>query len=397
MNQLQKFLRNKSKIRHEFRPRIFNLSKPGDQRALHALVRAHKIETVSDSFVEQLEEYFQICNPTKVYTSEFKELFQEYLCQTKTKSPLWQQGKWIYYPWSLTLVHVLAEDAFWKVRTARNRNLITEAEQKKFYDAVVGIAGMSVGNSVALSIVLQGGARHLRIADFDTLALSNTNRIRTGIESLGLSKVVMTARQIYAINPYAKIEIFSEGLNPQNVKKFFAGYPKLDVVIDEIDNLAVKYLIREQARKYRLPIVMGADNGDNAVIDIERYDKNPRLKFFHGKMGKVNYAMLKNLDKFGIGKKIAKHLGSSTITLRTKASFMEIGKTIVSWPQLGGAAQLNGSGVAYAVRKIITGEPLTEKRAIISFDEKFIPHYSTHLRHEQKNKIYKKFDHIANM
>jgi hypothetical protein len=54
-----------------------------------------------------------------------------------------------------------------------------------------------------------------------------------------------------------------------------------------------------------------------------------------------------------------------------------MGKTIVSWPQLGGAALINGAAVAYCVRKILNKEPLERNRALISFDEKMIPNYNS--------------------
>jgi hypothetical protein len=277
-------------------------------------------------------------------------------------------------------VHVLDEESFQKVRTARNKNLITEDEQEKFYNSTIGIGGLSVGNSVVLAIALQGGGRYFKLADFDRLALSNTNRIRTGVDNLGLLKVHVTARQIYLINPYSNIEIFSEGLNPSNVENFVNGSPKLDIIIDEMDNLAVKYLLREKAKKYKIPIVMGADNGDNAVIDIERYDLEKKLPFFHNRMGKVNFKMLSGLNKFEIGKKITQLVGAENVTLRMQESLLEMGKTIVSWPQLGGAALLNGVAVAYCVRKILNGQQIENNRSLISMDEKLIP---SHLSRKQ--------------
>src|SRR5258708_11970966 len=59
--------------------------------------------------------------------------------------------------------------------------------------------------------------------------------------------------------------------SPKNIKQFFTG---LDIVIDELDNLAVKFLIREQAKNHRIAVVMAADNGDNSVVDVERYDRS---------------------------------------------------------------------------------------------------------------------------
>lgn len=356
-------------------PDIFDLKKDEDRSKVEKLFENRNVQKVSDDYEEQLRELFAINNPSQVYQPGFAEATEASVAELKKTAPLWQHGRWIFYPWLSALVHVLEDADFQKVRTARNRNLINQEEQEKFYNAVIGIGGLSVGNSVALAIVLQGGGRHIRLADFDRLALSNINRVRAGVEDLGLPKVEVTARQIYELNPYATVEIFSEGLTPESLERFVAGPKKLDVIIDELDNIAIKYLIREKAKKYSLPVVMAADNGDNAVVDVERYDQDPNLAFFHGRLGDVTYDGLKSLDKFGIGKTITKHIGPENITARMQASLLEMGKTIVSWPQLGGAAWINGAAVAYCVRKIVNSQPLENDRALVSLDEKLIPEY----------------------
>lgn len=391
---LGKLLAERAKKVASSRPIIFDLGRPFDRRSLEELLSERKIQQVIDDYREQLHELFAVKNPSIVYSPEFPYKFEQYYAELEKKTPLVEHGRWVYYPWLSTLVHILEDKDFQLVRTARNRNLITSEEQEKFYNSVVGLAGLSVGNSVALAMALQGGARHIRLADHDRLALSNTNRIRAGVDNLGLPKVEMTARQIYALNPYAKIELFSDGLNQKNIKKFFAGPPKLDIVIDEIDNLAVKFLIREQAKRHRLAVVMAADNGDNGVVDIERYDLNPRTPFFHGRMGKVSYKMLSNLDKFGIGKMITKHVGAENVTDRMKGSLLEMGKTIVSWPQLGGAALLNGSAVAYCVRKILNKQPLESNRSLVSLDELLIPAYNSPVQKKKRAKTAKEFKKI---
>jgi len=368
---LETLLQKKSE--DTIKPEIFDLSVDADCAVVEDLLKSGKIQQVSDSYEVQLEEYFQVSNPSKVYTPEFKTLFADYLARAKTKAPLWQQGRWVYYPWRALIVHILEEKEFFAVRTARNKNLINTEEQEKYYNSTIGLAGLSVGNSVVLATVLQGGGRHWKIADHDTLELSNTNRIRTGIDGLGIKKTTVTARQMYEINPYLEIEIF-DGLTPENISQFFSG---LSVVIDEIDNLAVKYLIREYARKNKIALVMAADNGDNGVVDIERYDLDQNTQFFHGRMGDVSYDMLAGLDKFGIGKMITKHVGPENVTERMQNSLLEMGKTVVSWPQLGGAALLNGSAVAYAIRKILNNQPLESDRAIVSLDVLLTPDYNT--------------------
>ncbi len=357
------------------KPGIFNLAQADDRTRFESLLTSGAIKQVSDDYEEEQRELFGIKNPSRVYAPGFEEVFQEHFRSLSALKPLSHHGRWVYFPWRYLATHILSEEEYHLVRTARNQNLITKEEQKKFYNATIGIAGLSVGSSVAFAIALGGGGKKMKLADMDFLALSNTNRVLAGADRLGMLKVEMAARTIYEINPYTELELYSEGLTPENIEDFFKC---LDIIIDEIDNLALKYLIREQAKKHRVAVVMAADNGDNAVVDVERYDLTPNMPFFHGRMGEVSYEMLKSLDKFGIGKMITKLVGPENVTERMQQSLLEMGKTIVSWPQLGGAALVNGAAVAYCVRKILSGQPLETSRALVSLDEKLVPGYESH-------------------
>ena len=68
-------------------------------------------------------------------------------------------------------------------------------------------------------------------------------------------------------------------------------------------------------------------------------------------------------------------------------SLQQMGKTIVSWPQLGGAAILNGSAIAYCARKVLTNQPLESNRALISLDEKLVPGYNIARAKKSRAKI----------
>jgi tRNA A37 threonylcarbamoyladenosine dehydratase len=366
------FLKNIVAVRPGTTPVFYNFSDAAHRDVAAHLVESGEIRYVTDDYVEQLRELYAVNNPSLVYAPGFADSFTAFLEDLTKTQPLHEHGLWVHFPWRGQLVHILQEDDYFKVRTARNQNLITKEEQLKFYNATIGIAGLSVGSAVAFAIVLQGGAKRLRLADMDRLALTNTNRVLAGADRLGELKVEAAARTIYELNPYAQIELYPDGVTPNNIQTFFEG---LDVVIDEIDELSVKALIREEAKKRRLPVVMAADNGDNAVVDIDRYDQDPELEYFHGRMGKVDHNTLSQLDKFGVGKKITELVGAENVTQRMQSSLLEMGKTIVSWPQLGGAALINGAAVAYCVRKILTGEALENNRALISLDEKLIPEY----------------------
>jgi hypothetical protein len=369
-NELQILLSGKRDVSSSV-PVFFDLTLPADQDSVKELITSGKVQVTIDDYEEQQLELFGVNNPTKVYTPTFKEEFAAYYKDQTIE----QHGLWVYFPWSSKLVHILREDDFQSVRTARNMNLISREEQSKYYNACVAIGGLSVGSSVAFALVLQGGPKRIKLADMDRLALSNTNRILMGVDYLGVLKVEMAARRIHEINPYAQIELFPEGLHPDNIDNFFEG---VDVMIDELDNIAVKYLIREKAKQYKTPVLMATDNGDNAVVDVERYDLDDNVTYFHGRMGDdISYESLSHLDKFGIGKMATKCVGPENVTIKMQESLLEMGKTIVSWPQLGGAALVNGAATAYCVRKILNGQQLENNRALISLDEKLIPNYSS--------------------
>lgn len=355
-------------------PIIFDLSQKEDRAALEKLFSSGKVLQKSDDYEEQQRELFGVRNPSLVYTPDFEASFQKYYKELSGGGSIEEHGRWVYYPWRGLVAHILPEEEYQTVHTARNRNLVTQEEQQKFYQSVIGIAGLSVGSSVAFAIALSGGGRRMKLADMDRLALSNTNRVLAGANELGALKVYMAARKIYEINPYAELELFSDGLTEENIDRFFDG---LDIVIDEIDNLALKYLIREQAHVRKLPIVMAADNGDNALIEVERHDLETKPAFFHDRMGEVSYEFLKGLDKFGIGKYITKWVGADTVTIRMQDSLKELGKSLVSWPQLGIAAMVNGATVAYCVRRIVNDQELITDRALVSLDELLIPSFSS--------------------
>ena len=68
---------------------------------------------------------------------------------------------------------------------------------------------------------------------------------------------------------------------------------------------------------------------------------------------------------------IAWHVELENISTRMLSSQHEIGKTLVSWPQIGGAALMNGAAIAHAVKAISCGEKISG-RALFSF-ENFFP------------------------
>jgi hypothetical protein len=302
-------------------------------------------------------------------------------------------GNYVYFPWNGYLVHFLPEDLHTELRTARNRNLITEKEQANYYNSSIGIAGLSIGNSIVGAILHTGGAKFMRLADLDTLSASNTNRIRVGFTSLGLKKTIIAAREVYETNPYAKLDLFSDGLTEDLIPAFLLKPDRLDLLIEETDSIYLKIRVRLLARKYRIPVMMATDNGDNILLDIERFDKEPDYPLFHGYIKEAELLRITpDIPKTEAARIITRWVGPENVALRMQQSLLELGKTLYTWPQLGTAAFLSGTSVACVARQILTGSDIKSGKYIISIDREILascqtgPSQNEHKRHTLKFK-----------
>ncbi len=305
---------------------------------------------IFDRYTELLEDVFLLRNPKFRFDKNYQSDLNDFLETHKQDQTMDDCGKWFYFPWSNELVHFLEEPLHLEMRTGRNKNLILKEEQEKYYNSSVAIAGLSVGSHIASVLTMTGGPKNLHLADLDTISGSNLNRIRTKTSAVGSNKAILVARQIYEVNPYAQITIYPKGITEGNLQKFIQN---TDLIIEEMDQPYFKLKIREAAKASKIPLIMGTDNGDNIFVDIERYDTNPDLSIFNGLAGDITSDKLKSLSPKELPRTAARLAGAELATTRMQESVLEVGKTLYSWPQLGTAANLCGSVVAYIVRKIL--------------------------------------------
>ena len=272
-------------------------------------------------------------------------------------------GSWVHYPWRHTVVHVLPPDLHRELRLDRNRYAITEAEQARLGGLCIAVAGLSVGRAVVTTLAHEGTGGELRLADFDVLDVSNLNRVTGGLADIGVSKVVLAAREVAELDPYIRVTAFLDGIDEENAEAFVAG---ADVLVDECDGLEMKLLLRERARAAGIPVVMATSH--RGMLDVERFDREPRRAAFHGLLGDVTSGELRGLTTKQKVPYVIRILDPASLTDRAAASLVEVKESVSTWPQLASDVALGGAMVAGAVRRIALGTVTASGRFYADLD-----------------------------
>jgi hypothetical protein len=209
--------------------------------------------------------------------------------------------------------------------------------------------------------------------------MENINRVRLGYweivesnekrktpgDSLLKNKASVTAAQIYAIDPFVNIYSYDQGVNESNIKNFLAGSakePKADFLIEEVDDPRVKILLRQEAKKYRIPLLMVTDTGSCVQLDILRFDQNPKQSLTFGTSDKeLIKSMLAVYDNAGnrkvffnfVDKLIGKDYRQDELKKIIEQKTEIPTSTII--PQLGSTIAAAGGIMAEAIARIRLG------------------------------------------
>ncbi len=325
---------------------------------------SHKIWQQVDLIKEQLGELYEINFPAAHNDKAKRETFIEDNISTVDQY-------WIYYPWSGVLLRTIGEPELFRLRTNRNQNLITKDELQKCNKACIGIFGLSVGNSIAVTLAYSGVDGLLKLGDFDTISTSNLNRLRAGLKDVGKPKVDLVAEQIWELNPFAELELYEHGIHEGDLDAFFGG-TKPQVIFDEIDDFQMKIKLRIKAKKEGVSVVMLTSLGDNVLIDVERFDLDKNIALFNGLLGNTPEEILNS--EIGEREKVKYAInlvGSKYIPAKALESLFEINRTLVGRPQLGSTIMIGGGIGTFIARKIILGQSLPSGRYYLSLENLF--------------------------
>jgi len=342
-------------------PVLYRLENRAERTACEEAMRHRKGEVV-DTLEEQLVEWLVTQTPSlRQQPDALAQAIQDQIGEAG-----WEAfGTWAWFPWRQTWVRLLPESAFIAVRTNRNRNKITSEEQDLLASKCVGVAGLSVGSALAMTLVMERTCGKLKLTDFDVLELSNLNRIQTGVHHLGVPKAVAIARAIAEVDPYFEVELFPDGFTAGNAEAFMEG---LDFVCDACDQVRAKANLRWHAKANGIPLIM--ETSDRGMIDIERYDEAD-TPYLHGR---ISDAMLEAMRNASVWEPefFDAFIDVSQASERGVASLQAVGTTLVGWPQLYTDVAAGGAHAAQVIRSIFLGEHVPDARHYLEWNEQLL-------------------------
>ena len=127
---------------------------------------------------------------------------------------------------------------------------------------IVGAGGLGCP---VIAYLAGAGVGRLRIADGDTVSLSNLHRqtLYTTAD-VGRSKAQTAAARAQQVNPHVGVEAVP-ALSAENAPALLSG---IDVVVDATDNFTARYLIHDVCTAAGLPWVWGAAGGLSGMVSV---------------------------------------------------------------------------------------------------------------------------------
>jgi molybdopterin/thiamine biosynthesis adenylyltransferase len=145
------------------------------------------------------------------------------------------------------------------LRYAKNFRALTLAEQRKLCESRVLICGCGGVGGVLINLLSRAGVGTLRLVDGSTFAPSNLNRQWfCDTHALSRPKAEVANERVRAINPLIEVEAFSTRMDGDNAGDLIRG---MDLVVDALDDLPVRFLLAEAAKHAKIPFIHAAATG----------------------------------------------------------------------------------------------------------------------------------------
>ncbi|MFX0202653.1 MAG: ThiF family adenylyltransferase [Candidatus Hodarchaeota archaeon] len=157
-------------------------------------------------------------------------------------------------------------------RYIRNIGVLTIQEQLKLAQASIGVVGAGGLGGQVILLSARIGIGRIKVIDHDVFDETNLNRqALSSIKALGKSKAIEAADIVRGLNPGVEVIAHHKMLEKSNALALLKG---TNVVIDALDSISARFILKDAAKKLRIPIIHGAIAGfEGQVMSIYPEDK----------------------------------------------------------------------------------------------------------------------------
>ncbi|MGX4643358.1 tRNA cyclic N6-threonylcarbamoyladenosine(37) synthase TcdA [Massilia sp. SYSU DXS3249] len=162
--------------------------------------------------------------------------------------------------------------------------LYGERALERFRTAHVCVIGVGGVGSWIVEALARSAIGHLTLIDLDNVAESNINRqIQALTSTIGQPKIEALRDRIAQINPFCKVTLVEDFIDPDNLVQMIEG-KGFDYVVDAIDSVKAKAALIAYCRDKALPLVVIGGAGGQLdptkieVRDLARTEQEPLLK-----------------------------------------------------------------------------------------------------------------------
>jgi molybdopterin/thiamine biosynthesis adenylyltransferase len=254
----------------------------------------------------------------------------------------------------------LSASSFYEELVLRNTTFISADLQQKISQSTILVAGCGSTGGSAVELLIRNGFTHLLLADNGCYEINNANRQNMTIADDGKRKVDVFKDICESINPYATVELYSEGITLANADELVS---RADIIIDGVDvttesGLIAKYALHQHAKQHKKVVVSGYDMAACQYINILDY-RNPDQEVLDNRITEqqirslpplINCALLVPVNE--IPYEMYEELEAVLLQ----------GKTFVS--QLGVAANLFGLIAVWTLVKVLNDESVQKEMNI---------------------------------
>lgn len=144
-------------------------------------------------------------------------------------------------------------------RYKRNKNMISDKEQKKLSNSKVCVLGCGGLGGYVIEFLVRIGVGFITAVDGDCFDITNLNRQLLATENnIGKCKATEASKRAKKVNSEVEVKAVCEFINEENEINILQGH---DIIIDALDDIKTRKRVQRVAKEMKIPLIHGAIAG----------------------------------------------------------------------------------------------------------------------------------------